>query len=288
MLNRTNMLLSPDAAEGGATGTATAGAGESGEQLFEGAGADSEEAGVKEGADTAGGEGATGEATPAVTGLSKDDIAAILQKAGIGEKPAAVEKTESKAVPTVDELEKMFNVFKPSAELIAQLRAEKPEDAMAALVTIRDGMIRQAMTMVEYRVKQLMDNLNNETIAPLQNYVSEAQATSFRSDFFKTYPNLEKYESLVDAVAAKLQQGGYHGPTREAVMKRFAEETQKVVTQLTGATGGNSDGKGDKGAAAGGTRRMSSLSTGGAATAGKGGSGSAKDAKGPPGIEIFD
>jgi hypothetical protein len=295
MLNRTLMLLSPDATDGGGTGTATVeGAGESGEQLFEGAGADSGEvasAGEADAGETgAAAEVAGASAADVPTSLTKDDIASILREAGIGTQPAAKAQPEAKTPPTQDELEKMFNVWKPSAELIAQLRAEKPEDAVAAIVAMRDGMLKQVMTMVEFRTKQIMDKLQADNIAPLQQYVSEAQATSFRNDFFVKYPDLNKYEALVDAVAAKLQQSGFHADNRDAVMAKFAEETQKVVTQLTGgqAAAGANNGKGGKAAATSGKGKMSTLSTGGAATAGKGGSGGGTAAKGPPGIEIFD
>jgi len=51
-------------------------------------------------------------------------------------------------------------------------------------------------------------------------------------------------------------------------MAKFAEETQKVVTQLTGgqAAAGANNGKGGKAAATSGKGKMSTLSTGGAAT----------------------
>jgi hypothetical protein len=290
-----NLLLSPDGADSGGvdTGTAVAGGagGESGEQLFEGAGA---ECGEGKMGDGEGGEGAAAAEVKA-TGLSKEDIAAILKEAGVGERPAAVAATERAAPPTADELEKMFNVWKPDAALLTQLRSEKPEDALAALTLIRDGLLKQAMTMAEYRVQQLLKGLTDEHITPLHEFVTEAQATSFRNDFFEKYPDLEKYEALVDAVAAKLQASGFKGDSREAVMKKFSDETQLVVKQLLAAGGGGSaaaaggeDGAGvGKGAGTGASqRRMSTLTGGG--QGGGGGHAGGKDAKGPPGIEVFD
>jgi len=139
MLNRTLMLLSPDATDGGGTGTATVeGAGESGEQLFEGAGADGGEA-TGAGEVAAGEAGATeveasADAAAVPTSLTKDDIASILREAGIGAQPAAKATPEAKTPPTQDELEKMFNVWKPSAELIAQLRLKNPKTLLRRLL----------------------------------------------------------------------------------------------------------------------------------------------------------
>src|SRR5258706_8492091 len=146
------ILLSPEGADGGSTvmGTETIEATgvETGEQLFNEAPEKVEE--VKE------------EPEVKSTGLTKEDITGILKDAGLGsQREEKVEATPKKELPQ-DELEKLFNVWKPSAELLAQLRSEKPEDAMAALVAIRDGLLKQSMTMVEHRVQQLLSKLQDE------------------------------------------------------------------------------------------------------------------------------
>ena len=287
-----NLLLSPDGGEGAAgTGTVLeAGAGEaSGEELFEGAGAE----GVgKDGGVEVGKEGGEGDAAPAAaaatTGLSKEDIASILKEAGLGGK-AAPDTSVGRPLPTTEELEKLFNVWKPSNELIAQLRSEKPEDAVAALTAIRDGLLKQAMSMAEYRVQQLLKGLQDDQIAPLQSFVSEAQANSFRSDFFTKYPDLEKYETIVDAVAAKLQQSGFKAESREKVMERFATEAQAIVKSLLAGSGaaGAAAGNGKTGSGNPPQRKMSTLTGGGHGPGGTG-VGNKGSQKGPAGIEVFD
>ena len=302
MSMKRNLMLSPDGTDGGAgTGTATAdqggAGGDTGEELYKGTGAEDaatdtgDEGGKGTGDDKSGkgGEGGEGAETALdkTTGLTKEDITEILKSAGVGERPAAaVDSGAKREPPSEAELEKMFNVWKPSPELIAQLRSEKPEDAIAALTLIRDGLLKQAMTMAEYRVQQLLTKLHDEQLAPLQTYVSEAQANSFRNDFFEKYPDLTKYESLVDAVAAKLQQAGFQGKSRDEVMKKFADETKAVVKTLLGAGSGNGAATGTETGAAKGKRQMSTLTGGGQGTGG--GKGTRGDgAKGPPGIEVF-
>ncbi len=154
---------------------------------------------------------------------------------------------------------------------------------MAALVAIRDGLLKQSMTMVEHRVQQLLSKLQDEHIAPLNTYVSEAQAKSFRSDFFEQNKDLEKYESLVDAVAAKLQQAGYKGVDRAEVMKKFADETRAVIKTMIPETNGAGVVAKTNGATP--TRKMASLTGGGHPSGGKG---TVAESKGPAGIEVFD
>lgn len=60
---------------------------------------------------------------------------------------------------------------------------------------------------------------------------ADAAAVAFRNDFFQKYPELEPYESVVDAVANKLQASGYHAENRETVMAKFAEETRAELAR---------------------------------------------------------
>ena len=282
------LLLSPDGAEGTAGGN---------EQATENAEANAD---ILEGAEHAGeataGEGAQGDnagaaaagagagGAAATSGLSKDDVKEILSAAmeKVGERPAATAAAEPQM--SAEDFEKAFNVFKFTPDMLAQLRHEDSAVALKAFHALRDGLIRQAMTMAEYRMKQYVDNLRTNDIGPLQTYVSEAQATSFRNDFFQEYPDLEKYETIVDAVATKLGASGFTAPTRKEVMARFADETKVIVAQLT-ATGGNgANGNGGKTTAAKG-RQMSTLTGGGQSG---GGQRTAPEPKGPKGIEVFD
>lgn len=290
------ILLSPDEA---ATAAASSG---TGEDLFEGgqgaattdttstqATTTSAGAGTTEGA---GAQPAAATAT-ATTGLSKDDLQQILTGAleHVGTKATAAAATsQPERQYSQEEFDKAFNVLKLSPDFLTQLRSEDPAVAMKALEQYRDGLVRQAMTMAEYRVQALIKEIRDNDLAPIQSFVSEQQATSFRNDFFKANPDLEKYESIVDAVAAKLSQAGVRG-TRAEMMTHYATESKKIIDQLTaanaGATAGNGAGKTNtNGGHASTGRKMSTLTGGGQSTAAKGGG--AVEAKGPPGIEVFD
>lgn len=268
------ILLSPDGADGGAVGGgqgATTQAEPQGGELF------SSETPTSPGATTEtttaestteGGESAT-EAirSPALT---KEDIAELVKSIGASVQPASTSREQEQAPLTEQQLEQMFNVWKPTPEFLAQLRHESPETAVRALIALRDGMMRQAMSMAEYRVKQLLGDVEQRfagQLTPLTEYVSEARATAFRDDFFEQNPDLEPYEQLVDAVAARLYQSGgdaFLKLTRVERMKLFADESKKLVQELLAkggnpATGGGNGGKGGTPPA----RRMSTLTSGG-------------------------
>lgn len=274
------ILLSPDVAEAASSGT--------GEDLFdpgqEAAATETPAAAEAPAAE----EGVVATAPATATGLSKDDLQQILTGAleHVGTKATAAAAPAKEY--SQEEFERAFNVLKLTPEFIAQLRHEDPATAMKALEQYRDGLVRQAMTMAEYRVQALIKELRDNDLSPLQTFVSEQQASSFRNDFFKSNPDLEKYEKLVDSVAAKLAQNGLRG-TRAEMMQHYATETKKVVAELTAAQGLPAADAGNGHGAAGGqastTRKMSTL-TGGGQTS-KTGSG-AKEPKGPPGIEVFD
>jgi len=199
---------------------------------------------------------------------------------------------------TEDEYNRAFNVWQPSDELLAQLGSEDPTQRKAALKALRDGIVKQTLTLAEARMQMYRDAVYNEHIAPIQSFVSEQQARSFRDDFFKSYPDLAPYETVVEAVAAKLQTTGYQANSRQEVMKRYATDTRKVIkTLLARAKGTNSNGGGDSSAAvasgqagkppANGGKRMSTLTSGGQGGSSKAPAGNA-NARGPKGIEIFD
>jgi hypothetical protein len=198
----------------------------------------------------------------------------------------------------------MFNVYKPTNDLLARLRSEDATVALKAVLEMRDGIIRQAMTMVGYQQKQLQQQMKGEfdgRFSPISEYVSTRQASEFRDDFFDAHPELEPYEEVVDAVAAKLQASGFKGKTREEVMERFATESKVIVDKFlaagkTAGQAGNgqaSNGAGQQGqnqnhgkaTGKAGASRMSTLLGGGQ---GGGDRGAGQGAKGPAGMEVFD
>lgn len=199
--------------------------------------------------------------------LSRDDIVDILREAGLGTAAQPAPAAAPEPTLTEEQFEKMFNVFKGDENLVKALTDESPAVRIKAISTLRDGLIKQAMTMTEYRMKQHLDKLVAERVEPLQTYVSQRQATEFRDDFFKKYPDLTKYELIVEAVSNKLQAKGFQAESREKVMERFATDARAAVKALLGTNGAPAPDAPTNGtsATAGGKPKgkMSTLSSGG-------------------------
>src|ERR1043165_1990693 len=223
------------------------------------------------------------------TSLTRDDIVDILREAGLGA-PTAQPSAAAVAEPqiTQEQFDKMFNVFKADETLVKRLTSEVPAERIQAITDLRDGLIKQAMTMAEYRVKQHLDHLVSERIIPIQSYVSERQAADFHSEFYEKNPDLKPYELIVDAVSTKLTQKGFTAATRDEVIKRFATGAGAAVKAMTGqpttATAGGGAGNGAPGGGKpSGKHQMSTLTAGGqGGTSRPGGSGAAEQYKGLP------
>lgn len=281
------MLLSPDAVDGGGAQTTTMD--NPGAEVF----------GTPEGATTEDGGDANDneEEQDRSTGLSKDDITEILKSAGVGQPAphqpvAAVQPQAQQPQMSQEEFNRTFNIWQPDAAFDTMLRAETPEQRMQAYAQLRDSLMRQAMTVAEYRMQQLVKEFRDkdlkevrDSMEPLNSYVSEQRAVAFEKDFFEKYPDLEQYRAIVDGVVAKLQGQGFTAATREKVMERFATDSRAVVKQLTGqqASPNGGNGRGQQAKPAG--RQMSTL-TGGGHVSGR--SNATDGGKKLPGIEVFD
>jgi hypothetical protein len=59
---------------------------------------------------------------------------------------------------------------------------------------------------------------------------NQAQAAAeFEKEFFVRYPDLRPYKAIVDAVALKLQEGGYKPENRESIMETYAKAAREEV-----------------------------------------------------------
>lgn len=226
------------------------------------------------------------------TSLSKDDVVEILREAGLGtprEAAATTATTADAPQMSQEQFNKMFNVWQPSADFLAQLRHEDPATALKAMEQLRDNVIRQALTLAEYRIQQHLEKTQKDfesRLEPLSSYVTERQATDFRDTFFQKYPELEKYEKIVEAVSIKLQNAGFKGKTRDEVMAKYADEAKLVLKDVLSTDAANAGKNGGQSAKTATKSRMSTLTGGGQATAGR--AGDSKEVKGPPGVEVFD
>lgn len=267
-------MLSPDGDEGGGGGGEGDGGGaaidhEGGEGNLDGQGGGGE--GVE------GGEGDEGDPKP--TGLTKDDITSILSTV-INHREEAPRKEPEKQY-TQAEIDTLLNVWKPDTAFLKKLGFENPTaDQLAAVHEMRDHLIRQANTMSEARVQQLLSKYE-ERLTELGSYVNEQRAAADVAAFYTTNPELKPYEEIVEAVSSKLESSGFKANTKKEVFAEIAKSTKEVLKRMNVKVDEKKPGSSGQRAGS----RMATLAGGGSGGGGKGGGG--RPAR-KEGMSIFD
>jgi hypothetical protein len=183
--------------------------------------------GVVGGDDGGGDAGKGGEPKP--TGLTKEDITAILSEVGVGK--VAASPGEGEKSYTTEELEQMFNFWKADPEFLGQLGLTEKTDAAKAFHRMRDGLAKQILTMADHRVNQLLGDLRTKDLGPMQAFVEEIRATKARDEFFDGNKDLQPYEEIVDAVALKIDQSGFKG-TKKQMQDEIAKSAREVIKRF--------------------------------------------------------
>lgn len=182
---------------------------------------------------------------------------------------------------TPEELDQLFNVWKPTPELVQRVLAGG-EDGLQAFMELRDGLSKQFGTLLQYQLELARRDLVSQ-MDPALKFVAEAAATKDREEFFAQNPDLKDHELLTQTVFNALKAEGYQAPDVPTAYKTLADRTRALLP-----TGGN----GSASASSGGGRttktsptekRPASLSSGSQAG---GGGGSAPQAP-FPGAEVF-
>jgi hypothetical protein len=192
---------------------------------------------------------------------------------------AGVRDAQPPAAPrqyTAEELDRMFNVWKPDANMV-QAVLNGGEDALKAFVAMRDGLARQWGTLMQYQ----MEILRNEMVgrmAPVESFAAEQAAAQDRESFFKQNEDLRPYEQLAQTVFYALKAEGFQA--------RDVKEAYQVLADRTRALIGNGAGAAPSGGAPQRTtsgKRPAALTTGSQA----GGGGPSAPAAPFPGAEIW-
>jgi hypothetical protein len=208
--------------------------------------------------------------------LTKDDVTQILASVI----PAAMERAkpaEQERQYTKEEIDKMLNVWNPDVGFLKKMGiAEPTAENLAALTELRDGLIRQANTMTDARLRQYVKEQLTE-FEDVRQYVSERRAAEVLDNFYGKNPDLKDYEEIVDAVSSRLEKNGLKG-TQDQVFTEVAKGAREVLKRMNV----KAPAAGAKPASNGSASRMSRL-------AGSGSSGSTTaPKKRNPDMAIFD
>lgn len=219
------------------------------------------------------------ETKPATTFPTAEQITASVREGlrqSQGDQPTAPKQY------TPEELDNLFNVYKPTPEVIQRLVAGG-EDALGAFVEIREGLSKQFGTLLQYQLELARRELTSQ-MDPALKFVAEQAAAKDREDFFAQNEDLKDHELLTQTVFNALKAEGYVAPDKATAYKTLADRTRALLP-----TGG---GNGSGAAPSGGTRTTTTSPTGkrpaGLSSGSQAGGGGGSAPQAPfPGAEVF-
>lgn len=186
--------------------------------------------------------GAASTPTPTTANV---DLNALTAKFGdvIGEhlKTLAPKKEEPQLTP--EEARKLLNVWEPDDAFLQEFG--NVETQKAAFAKLRDALIRQADTIAQARMRELVQQLDVKW-SPVQQMIQEQQAQQREARFAQKYPQLAdaKLKPLILAVADQLRAAGKTYTDEESMFTDIAAGAASVIQatnpafKLSAATGG--------------------------------------------------
>lgn len=275
------VLLDPQSEGGGGDSTGSSAAhsafseaGESGQ----GGGSGGGDGGAGDGAgqsqaSTNGGQGGAG-AAPAAPQLTPEAIAEAIKAAGIGAQPAAAPAANEPQYTEAD-FNRAFNVFQPDEGTIKALLAGGP-DALKALGTLRDGLVKQAVTMAGYMIQQAVENHRKAIDADygdVRSHVNEQRVQQLFTQFYEKNPDLKKYDSVVRMVVDRMKSENLKFKNPTEGFKALSDRVRETLKQIPGASLEGGAGAGNNNQPQNGSTSMPALSAGsvGAGTGRSGG-----------------
>jgi hypothetical protein len=276
------MLLAPDGAEGGGGG---GDGGESrGQAVFEEPGQ-----GAQEGQ---GGPGSGGEGQGPGAGPQGPPTAPMVDAGALAERFGQVIGQHFRPPQremTTEEAKRLLNVWEPTKEWLAKY--DNLESREQAIAEMRDGVIRHSDTITQYRLREMMDRIQQE-LGPAVQYMQMEQARAGENRFKEAYPELaqEGVRPLLYAVSQNLLGQGIQFRSEREMFQAIASGVEAVIKVSNPEFKLNGGGNGAAGPP--GKRKQGPAAVGGipVTTPGSGG-GAGPKGQGPPkprGMAIFD
>jgi hypothetical protein len=182
---------------------------------------------------------------------------------------------------TQEEIDAHFHVWQPSADLVERIR-NGGEDALKALVEMRDGMSKQFSRLVELNSGILKEDIGGQ-FKPALDYVSEAKRAADEAAFFEEHQDLKEHKLLTTTVFNALKAEGFVAKDVKEAYKVLADRTRALLPNGANGSGARQS-SGARQTTTTQTRRPAALSSGSQAG---GGGGDSAPATGYPGGEVF-
>jgi len=128
---------------------------------------------------------------------------------------------------TPEELDTLFNVFKPSAEMVEAIR-EGGEGALTAMAQLRDGVVKQMNTIQEYRLQTMKE----EILAAVQPGIAATQAAArekAENEFYSANKDLEPHKDMVALVINDFKARNITFPDTKSAATKIVEVTRALL-----------------------------------------------------------
>lgn len=251
---------------GGAVFSDSGSGGDQGGQASGGAGGQASDSGSGSGTQSDG----QGGTPPVAPVLTADAIAEAMKKAGLGGQPAAAAAQPERQLSQED-LDRAFQTWHPTPELLTQITAGG-ENGLKALMAMRDGLVRQAVTMASLIVQDRMQKYQDEfrpQFEPVLSYVNEARVAQMYKEFYEENKDLTQYDAVVRAAVDQMKSEKLQFATKKEGFKTLADRTRAILKSIPGFQAGGEP-NGNQGGSSSGATRMPALSRGGQGGAGNG------------------
>ena len=144
---------------------------------------------------------------------------------------------------TAEEAKRLLNVWEPSKEWLAKY--DNLESREQALAELRDGLIRQSDTITQYRLREMMGQMQ-QAYGPVVQYMQQMEAKSGEARFKEAYPELgvDGVRPLLFAVSQNLLAQGVPFRNEAELFAAIAGGVEAVIKvsnpefKLNGGNGG--------------------------------------------------
>lgn len=217
------------------------------------------------------------------TSITPEAFAEALKKAGFTPPAAQPQQQQPPKQYTQEDFDKLFNVWKPTPDLIKAIREGDEQAALVALANMGSGVQKQAVTIASLLVQDVRDQLI-EQFTPYMNYVKQDHETKLWTEFISMEENkdLKGFEPLLKVVVAHMKDE-FKGKTlsKEEGFKALADRARAMIKSLPGAQSQAQGAAGQQTQTTQQGKKMPPLSSGGQAGSGGANAASGTSKKSP-------
>lgn len=129
---------------------------------------------------------------------------------------------------TAEEAKRLLNVWEPTPEWLAKY--DNLETRNAAIAEQRDGMVRQIDTITQFRMREMMDQIQ-QSYGPVVQYMQQNEARAGEYRFNTVYPQLSSpgLRPVLFAVAQSLLANGARFNDERQMFETIAKGVESVI-----------------------------------------------------------